>query len=176
MRHLIKVAVLAIVWAATNATLSVQAAETFRSEELKFEVLFPSAPKKQSKTHNTVAGKARMYRFKSGGKELSPAMSVTVYSRGPFSKQEVATGLEQSGVQQAERLQGTFVSRKDLKLNGFAGKESVIEGVFQGRKFFYRAQTFYVGNRQYILSVLGGSLEAVSGPADVYFKSLKLWN
>ena len=177
MRHFLKVTVLAIVWAATSASmLNVQAAETFRSEELKFEVLFPSAPKKQSKIHNTVAGKARMYRFKSAGKELSPAMSVTVFSRGPFSKQEVATGLEQSGVQQAERFKGKFVSRKNLRVDGFAGKESIIEGVFQGRKFFYRAQTFYVGNRQYILSVLGGSLEAVGAPADVYFKSLKLWN
>ena len=177
MRHAFKLTVLAIVWAAASAAaLAAQAAETYRSEELKFEVLFPSAPKKQSKTHNTVAGKARMFRFKSGGEELSPAMSVTVYSRAPFSKQEVATGLEMSGVQQAERFKGKFVSRKDLKLNGFVGKESVIEGVFQGRKFFYRAQTFYVGNRQYILSVLGGSLEAVSAQADVYFKSLKLWN
>lgn len=176
MGHLIKATVVAITLAAAAAAgFGAHAAETFRSEELKFEVLFPSAPKQQSKTHNTVAGKARMFRFKAGGKELSPAMSVTVYSRGPFSKQEVATGLEMSGVQQAQRFKGTFVSRKDLELNGFAGKETVIEGVFQGRKFFYRAQTFYVGNRQYILSVLGGSLKDVSAPADVYFKSLKLW-
>ena len=177
MGHLIKLTVLAIACAATAAAaLSAHAAETFRSEELKFEVLFPSAPKKQSTTQNTVAGPAKMFRFKSAGNKLSPAMSVTVFSRAPFSKQEAASGLEMSGVQQAERFNGKFVSRKDLQVNGIAGKETVIEGMFQGRTFFYRAQTFYAGNRQYILSVIGGSLEVVSAPADAYFKSLKLWN
>jgi len=177
MRHLIEVTVLVFLCVAIAAeAVSARAAETFRSEELKFEVSFPSTPKKQTTTQNTASGQAKLIRFKATGKKVSPAMSVTVYSRAPFSKQEVTTGLEMSGVQQAERFNGKFVSRKDLRVNGFAGKETVIEGVFQGRTFFYRAQTFYVGNRQYILSVIGGSLEAVRAPADGYFKSLKLWN
>ncbi|MGI9416065.1 MAG: hypothetical protein ACR2PM_20510 [Hyphomicrobiales bacterium] len=149
--------------------------ELFRSDELKFEIEFPAKPERQSRSQTFASGDAQIVRFKSIGKRLRPSISVTVFSRGAFTREEAATGLELSGRRQADRLNGTIVSSKALNVNGIAGRETVIEGAYQGRAFFYRAQTFYAGNRQYLLSVLAQKLEDVSAPADDYFASFKLW-
>ena len=149
--------------------------ELFKSDELKFEIEFPAKPTQQSITQTFTSGEAQVVRFKSIGKKLRPAITVTVFARNAFTQIETAAGLQLSGQRQASQFNGKIVSRTDLEVDGIAGKETVIEGNSQGRTFFYRAQTFYAGNRQYVLSVAAERLESVTAPADSYFASFKLW-
>ena len=157
-------------------SVTAHASELFKSDELKFEIQFPAEPQRKSRTQMFASGEAQIVRFKSIGETLRPSISVTVFSRGPFTKEEALAGIAQSGLRQAAALNGTVVSQKDLMVNGFAGKETVIEGLTNGNKFFYRAQTFYAGNRQYVLSVAAAELQGVTTPANGYFDSFKPWD
>lgn len=153
---------------------SVYSGELFKSDKLKFEIEFPAKPQQKVTTRSFTSGDAQTVRFKSIGKKIRPSIGVTIFSRDAFTPEEVARGLELSGQRQVSGLNGKIVSRTDLENNGFPGKETVIEGSIQGRTFFYRAQTYYAGNRQYILSVAAQTLAGVKGPADSYFASFKL--
>lgn len=151
------------------------AGQLFKSEELKFEIQFPTEPQRQTRTQTFTSGDAQIVRFKAVGEGIRASMSVVVFARGEFSPQEAAAGIEMSGRQQAAGMNGEILSQRDLTINGFAGRETIIKGKVGEHVVFFRAQTFYAGNRQYVFSVIERTLEAISEPADGYFSSFKLW-
>ena len=153
-----------------------QAGELFVAPEHDFKIEFPVEPNKTESEQQTASGLARLVRYQARHEEFRTALTVVTFSREAFSEQEVATGLRASRDNQVNRLKGELVSEKDIAIDGHAGKELVIAVGPPGkpRDFRYRVRTYYVGNRQYLMSVIGTPQQVVAAEADAFFASFTL--
>lgn len=157
-------------------TVQAGAAEPFTSQELGFKINFPVQPQTAKSEKQTASGLTRMIRYRAKDKSFRTALTVVTFSRGPFSRRQMATGLKLSRDNQVRSLKGELVSEKDIAIDGHPGKELLIAIGPPGkpRTFRYRVRTYYVQNRQYLISIIGTEKLVSSQRSEDYFNSFSL--
>jgi len=117
----------------------------------------------------------RLIRLSASQAEVQASLTLVSFERAAFSPEEAAARLEESRDNQVNRVKGQLVFEYDIILNGYPGKEIMIAFGPPEKKLRYRARTFYVGNRQFVLSVIGNSRDVISLGANAYLESFDAW-
>lgn len=154
---------------------SARAEVPFRSDSLGFSVIFPTAPEMEESEILAPSGPAQLIRLSTKDSKVRASLTLVSFSRGPFSPDEIAAGLNVSRDNQVNRVSGRLIFQNDINLNGYAGKELMIAFGPPAKKYRYRGRTFYVGSRQFILSVIGVAGDVTSPGADDYLESFNAW-
>jgi len=117
-----------------------------------------------------------MVRYRAKDKAFRTALTVVTFSRGPFSRREMAMGLKHSRDNQVRSLKGELISERDIAIDGHPGKELLVAIGPPGkpRNFRYRVRTYYVQNRQYLISIIGTKKLVSSQRSEDYFGSFAL--
>ena len=150
------------------------AREVFISPGLGFSIEFPVSPHSMSGELKMASGPAQYVRFTAAAGRLQAAVNVVVFNRGPFTPDEIASGLAQSRDRQVALVYGRLVREFDIALEGHPGKELLISFGPPEQDFHYRVRSYYVGNRQFLVSVIGSADDVFSAAADAYFNSFAL--
>lgn len=148
----------------------------FNAPEHGFRIAFPVAPTVKKTRRQTASGVTRTVRYRAKDKAFRTSLTVAAYSRGAFTAAEIAAALNISRDRQMRLLKGELVSDKDIAIDGHPGKELVIAIGPPGKPqtYRYRVRTYYVGNRQYLMSVIGSEKLVLSARSDEYFASFAL--
>lgn len=152
------------------------AAERFSSRELGFRINFPVQPQAVKSEKQTASGLTRMVRYRAKDKVFRTALTVVTFDHRPFTRDEAALGLKLSRDNQVRGLKGELISEKDIAIDGYPGKELHIAFGPPGkpRNYRYRVRTYYVQNRQYLMSIIGTEKLVSSQRSDDYFGSFAL--
>ena len=150
------------------------ASEAYTSEEHGFRIVFPVSPEVNESEFAATSGPARMIRLRAKKDSLRTSITVVAFDREPFTPAEAAYGLDKSRDRQVAQVQGRIVSQEELELDGHPGREVVIAFGPPEQDFRYRVRTYYIGSRQFLLSVIGLSSDVASAGAEAYFTSFGL--
>jgi len=94
----------------------------------------------------------------------------------PFGRREIAIALSLSRDRQVRLLNGRLIFDMNISIKGYPGEELVIAIGPPGNPhtYQYRVRTYFVDNRQYMMSVIGRE-KLVLPPRSVdYFESFAL--
>lgn len=147
----------------------------FRSDNFGFSIVFPSAPEMEEREILAPSGTARLIRLSAKDAQVRASLTLVSFSHPAFTPEEISVGLGISRDNQVNRVNGRLVFESDVILNGYAGKEIMIAFGPPTQNYRYRGRTYYVGSRQFILSVIGVTSDVTSPGADAYLESFDAW-
>ena len=150
------------------------AGERYSNPVLGFQVDLPVTPEVVETEVRMASGPAQVLRLKAWGDTLRTAVTVVTFARAPFTVSEADIGLEQSRNRQIAQVMGKLVTERDITLAGYAGKELLIAFGPAAQTYHYRVHTYYIENRQFLISVIGPKREVLSTSADLFFESFVL--
>ena len=152
---------------------SAHAAEPYSSAEFGFSIDFPTTPEIVANEVQTGSGTAKVARFKAHEGNIRASLTVVAFDRAAFSDTEAAYGLAQSRDRQIAQVKGTLVSETDLEVDDGLGKDLMIAFGPPEQNFRYRVRTYYIGSRQFLVSLVGWQADVVSAPATAYLDSFE---
>ena len=152
------------------------AAEEFISREHGFKINFPKSPTVEISEKRIASGMIQIVRYKAKKKAFRTSLTVVTYSRDVFPGEEIKEALARSRDRRVKNMRGELLSDTDIAIDGHPGKELVIGvGAFSGPRIYrYRMRNYYVGNRQYLMSIVGASNMVLSPKSDSFFNSFRL--
>jgi len=152
------------------------AAEEFISREHGFKINFPKSPTVEISEKRIASGMIQIVRYKAKKKAFRTSLTVVTYSRDVFTGEEIKEALARSRDRRVKNMRGELLSDTDIAIDGHSGKELVIGvGAFSGPRIYrYRMRNYYVGNRQYLISIVGASNLVLSPKSDSFFNSFRL--
>ena len=157
------------------ATPGAARAEVFVSDSHGFRIDFPAEPQVQEGEIAMPSGPAKVISYSAKGGGVRASLSMVRFSRGPFTEAEAAYGLIQSRENQVRQVKGQLLRDTDLTMAGYPGKEIMIGFGPPDKSYRYRGRTYYVGARQFVMSVVGTEREVLAPAATRYLDSFEAW-
>lgn len=157
------------------APFGASADELFKSDALGFEAAFPVEPEVSAGEIEAPSGPTKVTRFRAWSGDLRASLTVIQYGFEQFDPDDLGKALDASREQQLAQSGGRLVQEREVAVDGGAGREFVIEVSHNGQTAHYRVRTIYLGNRQYLQSVIGGPEDVRTDAAEAYFASFRAW-
>ena len=105
----------------------------------------------------------------------SAALTAVEFEREAFTDDEITRGPDQSRQRIVPRVKGKLVREERLAPDSYRGSAQLVEFLADGQTLYFRNRVFFVGNRQFQLSVIGSDREVLSEAADGFFESFRAW-
>ncbi|MCG8355557.1 MAG: hypothetical protein MI920_08310 [Kiloniellales bacterium] len=102
-------------------------------------------------------------------------MTAVEFEREAFTDDEITRGLDQSRQRIVARFKGKLVREERLAPDSYRGSAQLVEFLADGQTLYFRNRVFFVGHRQFQLSVIGSESEVLSEAADGFFESFRAW-
>ncbi len=159
------------------ATLLFQGADKpFASDAGNFRIMLPGVPQEQTMQVPSAIGPLQVYLY---SVDQDGNIWVVIYNDYPeqIAKADPDQVLERTLKRTVANTKGTLVSKKDIKLDGFPGKEfeATVPSLDQeGGTLTQRARTYLVKKRLYQVILTGPADQVKSKAGDAFFASFAL--
>lgn len=151
-------------------------AEPFVSRELGFQVEFPAPPTIRQGVVKTQFGAARLTRFLASRSFVRAVLNVLRYDHEPFTDEEARALLKKSLAAQLSPSEVTLIEQRDITLGKHPGMEAVVAVKRGTRRAYYRQRIYFIGDRKFLLSVIGVTKAHVMAPESTrFFESFMAW-